>query len=127
VKKPPAWKIQKMYSAKVTLHKVTESEIETDDEFGQTQETEETYIIMAEIQSITLEDMAYLPAGEIKEGDAWGYFIPVYVIEGQDITVEVNDYISFKEIKYLVQRIEDYYEANEVVYRRALLKRQVGQ
>lgn len=108
----------------VTLHKIVETEIE--DQFGQTEESETTYSIQAEIQSITLEDIAFLPAGSVKEGDAWGFFIPSYRVEGQDITVEVNDYISFKGIKYLVQRIEDYYQGNETVYRRAYLKRQVG-
>jgi len=125
MKAPPSWKVKKLYRCDVTLHKITETELE--DEFGQIEESEVTYSIKAEIQSIRLEDKAYLPVGMISEGDAWGFFIPIYAIEGQDIEVEVNDYITFKEIKYLVQWIEDYYEGNDVVYRRALLKRQVGQ
>lgn len=125
MKAPPAWKIKKMYRCNVTLHKITETTI--DDEFGQTEESETTYSIKAEIQSITLEDMAYLPAGEVSEGDCWGFFLPTYTVDGQEIEVEVNDYITFKNIKYLVQRIEDYYEGNTTVYRRGFLKRQVGQ
>jgi len=127
LKKPPAWKIKKILKCSVTLHKVTSTEIDSGDEFGQTEDTETTYSIPAEIQSITLEDMAFLPAGTVNEGDAWGFFVASYALEGQTITVEVNDYITFKGIKYLVQRIEDYYEENEAVSRRAFLKRQVGQ
>lgn len=121
----PSWKVKKTFKCSVILHKVTVSEIE--DEFGQTEETETTYTIKAEIQSITLEDISYLPLGSVKEGDAWGFFLPVYSLEGQEIKIEPNDYITFKGIKYLIQRIEDYYEGNQIVYRRAYLKRQIGQ
>lgn len=117
----PAWKLKKIFSCDVVLHKVTETLI--DDEFGQTEVSEEDFNIKAEIQSITLEDMLYLPAGEVKEGDAFGYFLPTYVIEGEDITIEVNDSLTFKGIKYLVIRIEDYYIGNETAYRRATLRR----
>lgn len=47
-KAPPAWKLKKIYKCDVTLHKVTESEIV--DEWGQTETSEETYAIKAEIQ-----------------------------------------------------------------------------
>lgn len=127
MKRPPDWKLKKILKSsgtEVTLHKITESVI--DDEFGQTEETEETYTIYAEIQSITLEDMTFLPAGEVKEGDAWGFFLPSYRIEGLDYTVAVNDYISFKGNKYLVVRLEDQFMRGETILRRALLRRQVG-
>ena len=117
-----------MYTCSVTLHKITETLIGSDEfEFGQTEESEETYAIKAEIQGITLEDMAFLPAGEVSEGDAWGFFLPTYTIDGEDVIVDMNDYISFKGIKYLVKRIIDFYNGNTTVYRRAFLKRQVGQ
>lgn len=128
MKAPPSWKIKKMYKCSVTLHKVTETAIGSDEyEFGQTTEVEETYTIKAEIQGITLQDMAFLPAGEVNEGDAWGFFLPSYFVDGEDIIVAMNDYISFKGIKYLVKRIIDFYDGNTTVYRRAFLKRQVGQ
>lgn len=125
MKKIPAWKLKKTWKCDVTLHKISSSSI--DDEFGQTTDTETTYDIKAEIQSITLEDIMFLPAGMVSEGDAWGFFSPTYTLEGQSIVVAVNDYITFKSIKYLVQTITDFYEGNDTVYRKALLKRQVGQ
>lgn len=125
MKAPPRWKISKMYTSDVILSKTTETEIE--DEFGQTEESLETYKIKAEIQTIRLEDVTFLPAGSIKEGDAWGFFLPSYTIDGESVTVEVNDYITFKSVVYLVQRIEDYYQGNTTVYRRALMRRQIGQ
>jgi len=71
--------------------------------------------------------MNYLPAGEVSEGDAWGYFLPLYIINAMEYEVEVNDYITFKERKYLVVRIEDQYMGSETVLRKGLLRRQVGQ
>lgn len=127
MKQPPDWKLEKLLKStgsKVTLHKVTENLI--DDEFGQTQVSEFTFQIYAEVQDITLEDMSYLPAGMVKEGDKWGYFSPIYYFEGDPYEVKVNDYITFKGIKYLVVRIEDSYMAGETVARRALLRRTVG-
>lgn len=137
MKAAPKWKLKKILQSlglEVTLHKVTTTEIDTeyvdefeDNPFGQTEESEETYTILAEIQPITFEDMAFLPAGTIEEGDAWGYFLPSYLIEGQDIYVEVNDYITCKGTKYLVTQLEDQYMKGETVLRRALLRRQVAQ
>lgn len=134
MKSPPAWKIKKMYTCDVTLHKVTTTEIDTghqdefeDNPFGQVDQSEKTYSIKAEIQNITLEDMTYLPPGQVKEGDCWGYFLSSYRIEGEDIEIEVNDYITFNSIKYLIERIESYWDGNTEVYRRAFLRREVGQ
>jgi len=130
LKRPPDWKLKKILQSlgtEVTLHKITETELVADDEFGQTEETEETYTIFAEIQSITLEEMTYLPAGEVQDGDAWGYFLPSYTIDGESYSVAVNDYITFKTFKYLVIRIIDQYMGGETVLRRAHLRRQVGQ
>jgi len=124
LKAPPRWKVKKVLRSKVTLHKISESTI--DDEFGQTEETETTIEILADIQPVTLEDMLYLPPGYVSQGDAWGFFLPVYQKNGLEYFVEVNDYISFKGVKYLVQRIDDAYEGDTVVVRRAYLKRQVG-
>jgi len=126
MKRIPEWKLKKIFKASCTLHKVTVSEIE--DEFGMTEETTETtYSIKAEVQPLTSEDLAYLPPGQFSEGDAWAYFLPSYNVNEETLTVEVNDYITFNGIKYLVQRYEDYFEGNNVIYRRAYLKRQVGQ
>jgi len=130
LKRPPDWKLKKILTSlgtEVTLHKVTETELIAEDPFGQTEESEETYTILAEIQSITLEEMTYLPAGEVQDGDAWGYFLPSYTIDSESYTVGVNDYITFNSIKYLVVRIIDQYMSGESVIRRALLRRQVGQ
>ncbi len=128
MKRPPDWKLKKILKSigtTVTLHKITETEI--DSEFGMTEETETTYSISAEIQSITLEDMRFFPAGEIVEGDLWGYFLPVYQIDGEDYRVQLNDYITFKSVKYLVVRIEDEFMNSDTVLRRALLRRVVGE
>ena len=127
MKVPPNWKLKKIFKSsgmKVTLSKVTETII--DSEFGQTSETLTDYIIYAEIQDVTVEDMSYIPAGELKEGDAWGFFLPVYIIDEVEITVEVNDYITFKGRKYLVTRIEESYSSGDTVVLRAILRRQVG-
>lgn len=125
MKSPPPWKIKKLFKSNLTLHKISETVI--DDEYGQTEESEETFSIVGEIQVITLEDMVFLPAGEVSSGDAFGYFLPSYLLDGIEYTVEVNDYISFKGIKYLVTRVEPQFEGNTEVFRRAYLKRQVGQ
>lgn len=125
LKAPPQWKLKKLYRTDVTLHKISETVI--DDEFGQTEETETTYSIKAEIHTIMLEDMIYLPPGEVSEGDCFGYFLPKYLVDGQEVIIEVNDYVTFQGNKYLVQRVEDLFDGNTLVYKRAFLKKQVGQ
>jgi len=134
MKSPPVWKLKKMFQSsgsKVTLHKVTEAMIneEGDDEFGdefaQTQLTEETYTILADIQQVTLEEIEANP-GFLKEGDAFGYFLPSYEVDGETVTVEDDDYITFASIKFKVDRTEDFYDAGIHIYRRALLRKEVG-
>lgn len=130
MKNPPSWKLEKILKtlgSKITLQKVTETILASGSEFGDTKETTTNYSIYAEIQTITLEDMNYLPAGEVRTGDAWGFFLPKYQVEGLEVTVEVNDYIIFNEKKYLVVRLEDEYMSGQTVLRRAFLQRQVGQ
>ena len=127
MKRPPDWKLKKILTSqgtKVTLHKVTSTV--TDDEFGQATETEVEHTIYAELQGITLEDIMFSPAGMLSEGDMWGYFLPVYELDGDSVYAEVNDYVSFKTIKYLIVKIIDDYMKGETVIRKALLKRQVG-
>ena len=126
MKAPPSWKIRKILDAEVTLHKITVSEIASSDPFGQVEEGEEIISkIPAQIQVITLQDLAYLPPGVVSEGDAWGFFLPSFEVDAKSYTVEVNDYITFKGVKYLVQRVEDHYQGEERVFRKAILKRVV--
>jgi len=127
VKSTPAWLMGKMLRHKVTLHKITETLIgETGDqydEYSQTTESEVTYSIKAEIQPITLERLAWLPPGTASLGDAFGYFKPTYKKLGSDISVELKDYITCEGVKYLVERIEDFYHGNNIHHRRAYLRR----
>lgn len=115
----------------VTLHKVTKTPIgeigDQYDEYHQVTETEVTYSIKGEIQPITLERLTWLPPGTARVGDAFGYFKRSYKKLGSDISVELDDYITCETVKYLVQRLEDFYHGNNIVFTRAYLRRLVSQ
>ena len=131
IKTTPAWRMGKMLRHTVTLHKVTKTPIgeigDQYDEYHQVTETEVTYSIKGEIQPITLERLTWLPPGTARVGDAFGYFKQSYKKLGSDISVELDDYITCETVKYLVQRLEDFYHGNNIVFTRAYLRRLVSQ
>ena len=131
IKTTPSWRMGKMLRHTLTLHKVTETPIgdigDQYDEYRQVTESETTYSIKGEVQPITLERLAWLPPGTAQLGDAFGYFKPSYKKLGSDITVDLKDYITCEGVKYLVERLEDFYHGNNMVYTRAYLRRVVNQ
>jgi len=131
IKTRPSWQIGKMLRHKMTLHKITKTAIgETGDqydEYHQVTESEVTYSIKGEVQPITLERLTWLPPGSARLGDAFGYFKSSYKKLGSDISVELEDYITCENVKYLVERFEDFYHGDNIVYRRAYLRRIINQ
>jgi type IV secretory pathway TrbF-like protein len=124
MKVPPQRKLLHMFRKKVTLEKYSIEE--STDSYGQTEETlVGSYQIDAEIQEVTAEDLVYMRPGVVEVGDAWGYFLPSYLVQGQTVTVEVEDIVKWNNKAWRIDRIEDYYLGGQLMYKRALMKRVV--
>jgi len=107
---------------KVTLKRYSLSE--NDDAYGQSERSlEETFTLEAEIQEITAEDLAYLAPGTAEIGDAYGYFLPTYLKKGREISIQVEDEITWNNKTWRIERIEDFYYGDKLWYKRAFLKR----
>jgi len=126
IKSIPRWQYRKLLKHDITLHKLTLSSI-GDDEYDQKQESYTSYSIKGEVQPITLEELARLPPGIYKEGDAWLYVLPYYILKGETIVVENDDEITCEDVRYMVERVEDHYQGNNIVWRRCYLKRVSGE
>lgn len=94
---------------------------------AQKEELFNTFNIQAEIQPITMEDEIQAVPGLLHAGDAWGFFLAYYDLEGDQITVDPEDQIICESILYEVVRIEDHYQGNNIVWRRAYLRRVSGE
>ena len=110
----------------MTLHKTTLVDV-GDNEYDQKTETYIDYPIKAELQPITLEELATLPPGLYREGDAWCYVLPYYYLKGQTVTVENEDEITCEDVRYEVEKIEDHYQGNTCVWRRCYCRRISGE
>lgn len=74
-KAPPEWVFKRILRQKAKLVKRTETEI-SNDQYGQVTESQVIYTIEhCEIQPITSEDLRFMPAGVLEEGDARA-FVP---------------------------------------------------
>ena len=126
MKQIPKWKLEKIFNAfgtKVTLHVVTKTIV--DDQFGQAEESEADHTILVDIQDIGADELMMYPEGMIQEGDLWVIMLPIYTIDGEDIIPKENDYITFKNDKYLIAGFEDDIQNGNIVSRRAIARRQV--
>lgn len=120
----PEFILRKLFRKKVTLKKY--SKTGTDDAYGQKEDQLiGTYVIEAEIQEITAYDLAYVVPGILQVGDAMGYFLPQYFVDGRYITVEVEDRVTWNNKTWRVEKIEDFYYGDKLMHKRALLKRVV--
>lgn len=126
IKSIPRWQYRKTLRHDITLYKTTMTTI-GDDEYDQKTETYQSYSIKAEVQPITLNELKDMPPGLMNLGDAWGYFLPSYYIQGQTITVEPEDEILCETIRYEVVKVEDHYQGNSIVWRRCYLRRISGE
>ena len=121
-KVPPKFVSRKGFKKKVTLKRYSLSE--NDDAYGQSERSlEETFTLEAEIQEITAEDLAYLAPGTAEIGDAYGYFLPTYLKKGREISIQVEDEITWNNKTWRIERIEDFYYGDKLWYKRAFLKR----
>lgn len=124
LKAPPKRQLSKLFRKKVTLTKYTLSNGE--DAYGQRRQTiKDTYTLFAEIQEITSEDIAYLVPGTANIGDAYGYFLPNYLVKGQVISIEVEDEVTWNNKTWRIERIEDFLFGEKLYYKRAFLKRRL--
>ena len=122
LKIPPKYVLKKILKKEVTLTKYTYSNGE--DAYGQrSQSVSGTYAINAEIQEITSEDLAYVVPGTMSIGDAFGFFLPSYLVKGKTISIAVDDEISWNNKTWRIDQVEDYYYGNKIWYKRAILKR----
>lgn len=122
LKTPPKRKLGKLLMKKVTLTKF--SLAGGDDAYGQrTRNVAATYILEAEIQELTSEDLAYFVPGTVNLGDAYGYFLPDYIIKGLTITIAAEDEVTWNSKTWRIDRIEEYTFGEQTWYKRALLKR----
>jgi len=122
LKAPPKRKLSKLLMKKVTLTKFSLSG--TDDAYGQKQRNiSGTYTLKAEIQEITTEDLAFFVPGTVHLGDALGYFLSDYEVKGQTITISSEDQVTWNSKTWRIDTIEDYTFGEQVVYKRALLRR----
>jgi len=123
-KAPPTRKLQSIFRKTVTLSKITTSG--NDDAYGQKSETSSgTYRIRAEIQEITSYDLAYFVPGTVQIGDAWGYFLPSYTVNGKKVEIALEDEITWNGKTWEIDRIEDAYIGEKLWYRKAYLRRKV--
>lgn len=121
---PPRYVLKKIFKKKVTLTKYSYSN--EDDAYGQGERSvSDTYSISAEIQEITSEDLAFVVPGVMEIGDAFGYFLPYYLVKGKEIAIEAEDEITWNGKTWRIDRIEDYYYGEKEWYKRAILKRVV--
>jgi len=121
-KVPPKFMLRKGLKKQVTLKRYSFSENE--DAYGQSQRSlQETFTLEAEIQEITAEDLAYLVPGTAEIGDAYGFFLPTYLKKGREITIQVEDEITWNNKTWRIERIEDFYYGDKLWYKRAFLKR----
>lgn len=136
IKSIPRIQLKKLLRHEVTLYKLPDDFLSSNtfhlsgdplNIYGVRGETFQTYTIKAEIQPITMEDEAQAIPGLIHTGDAWGFFLPYYELEGEEISVEPEDQIKCEGITYEVARIEDHYQGNNIVWRRAYLRRIVAE
>lgn len=122
LKTPPKRKLGKLMMKKVTLTKFSLSG--EDDAYGQKlKDISKTYILQAEIQEITAEDLAFFVPGTVNLGDAYGYFLPDYAIKGQTISISSEDEVTWNSKTWRIDTIEDYTFGEQVWYKRALLRR----
>jgi len=127
-KRVPNWMYKKLLKSTVQLVKITETMISNTipvseyEEYGQTEVTGSTFTIKAEIQPITEKDLISLPPGMLEVGDAIGFFLKEYVLEGTTYTIEPEDLIIAGSITYEVQTVTDYFQGNDVVFRRGYLR-----
>jgi len=121
-KVPPKAQLRKVLGKKVTLKKYTYSG--TEDEYGQKERTlDDSYSIRAEIQELTSEDLAFLPPGLANIGDAYGYFLPSYLVKGKTIEISAEDEVVWNNKTWRIDRVEDYYYGDKIWYKRAFLRR----
>ena len=124
LKIPPSYVLKKILKKEVTLTKYTYSDGE--DAYGQrSRSVSGTYKIKAEIQEITSEDLAYVVPGTMSVGDAFGFFLPTYLVQGKNISIEAEDEITWNSKTWRIDSIEDYYYGEKIWYKRAVLKRVV--
>ena len=122
LKAPPKAVLRKIFKKEVDLKRYSFSE--SDDTYGQaTRSLSETYPIKAEIQELTTEDLSFLPPGVASIGDAYGFFLPTYLVKGREVSVEVEDEIVWDNKIWRVERIENFYYGSKLWYKRAFLKR----
>lgn len=124
----PNWLYKRLLKNTVQLIKISETMISNTipvseyEEYGQTEITGSTFTIKAEIQPITEKDIIPLAPGILEVGDAIGFFLKEYNLEGTVYTVDVDDLIIANGIEYEVQSITDYFQGNKIVFRRGYLK-----
>lgn len=96
----------------------------SEDAHGQKERTKiGEFPVRAEIQELTAEDLSYIVPGVLEIGDAFGFFLPKYISEGQEITVNVEDEVKWNEKVWRVERIESFTYGEKEYYKRAYLKR----
>lgn len=129
MKSIPRIQLKKLLKHEVTLGKFTEGNLSGDPDniYDQHGETFTTHTILCEIQPITMEDETSAVPGILHAGDAWGFFLPYYWIEGEQITIDPEDHITCEGVTYAVARTEDHYQGNNIVWRRAYLRRVTGE
>jgi len=123
IKAVPLWYVRKQLRGKVTLLKVKEIIDETDEYGQETKESITKFSLKAQIDVITPEDLTWLPPGLLRVGDARGFFLPYYTLDGKKISVDLKDYIVFDQHTFVVDRIEDIFYGKDIVYREAYLRR----
>jgi len=124
LKVPPRCKLRKLMMKRVILTKFTFSD--TDDAYGQEERnTSGTYTLNAEIQELTSEDLAFFVSGTVNLGDAYGYFLPNYAVNGLIITISSEDEVTWNGKTWRIDTIEDYALGENVWYRRALMRRKL--
>lgn len=88
----------------VTLKKITETEYDSD--YGLTEQTVDEYEINVLIATVTVEDLRHLESEIIKVGFLRIVVRDSYTIEDEEISVEPNDRIVWKEEEYeVVERL----------------------
>jgi len=115
--------LRKLFRKEVVLKRYTYG---PEDSYGQKAKTgSETYPLKAEIQEIVAEDAIQLVPAELGIGDAYGFFLPSYIVKGQTIIIALEDEVIWNYKTWRIENIEDYYIGKKLSHKRALLKRVV--
>ena len=98
-------------------------EVSLEDEYGTIVKETRVYTINCKIFFITLEDVMYTLQGQLKIGDARGYFNQKYYIGTEIVEVRPGDIITYNEVDLIISTIMNDYSYGKISFRECFMTR----